>query len=209
MDNTSRMTMLLGELRRERNGAASDSMSFRGKPCGLNLGVAIPTIRSIASAVGGDHAFARYLYVQDVRELRIAAFWIADAAMVSEPDFDFWASGIVNSEIAELAAMSLFSRVKCVDSLLEKWCAESEILCYAALMSAARNEYATISVVLSAVSRVLERFPDSRLAGYGATAAVMKVFEREPLMARDFVSCLAVHGAAANYLREEAEWRME
>lgn len=208
-DYASHTAALLCELRRERNGAAADAMSFRGRACGLNMGVAIPTVRSVAASFARDHAFAVYLYGEDVRELRIAALWLADAEAVSAQELDFWAAGIINSEIAEQAAMSLLAHVSCADVLLRKWCAADELLSYAAMMSAARNERASVDVVLSSVREALERFPDSRLAGQGATAAVMKIFAREPQTAKAFVASLEVSGAAANYLREEAAWRMD
>ena len=62
MDFTSRMVALLGELRRERNGAVADAMRCYGAPYGLNYGVSLPTLRKLARAETPDHDFARYLY---------------------------------------------------------------------------------------------------------------------------------------------------
>ncbi len=50
MDFTSRMAALLGAFRRERNGAVADSMRLYGKPYGLNYGVSLPTLRTLARA---------------------------------------------------------------------------------------------------------------------------------------------------------------
>ena len=110
MDYTSRMVALLRELRRERNGAVADSMRYYGTPYGLNYGVSLPTLRRIARAEAPDHGFARYLYRQDVRELRLAALHIACPACFTPEEFPAWAAGIVNSEIAEEAAFALLSR---------------------------------------------------------------------------------------------------
>ena len=60
MDFTSRMVALLGELRRERNGAVADAMRCYGAPYGLNYGVSLPTLRKLARAETPDHDFARY-----------------------------------------------------------------------------------------------------------------------------------------------------
>ena len=81
MDFTSRMVALLGELRRERNGAVADAMRCYGAPYGLNYGVSLPTLRKLARAETPDHDFARYLYLQEVRELRLAALHIARPPM--------------------------------------------------------------------------------------------------------------------------------
>ena len=58
-NHTARMAALLGELRREMNGAVAESMQRGEGGYGLNYGVSIPTIRAIAGRVGTDHAFAR------------------------------------------------------------------------------------------------------------------------------------------------------
>ena len=87
MDYTSRMVALLRELRRERNGAVADSMRYYGTPYGLNYGVSLPTLRRIARAEAPDHGFARYLYRQDVSELRLAALHIACPACLTTEEF--------------------------------------------------------------------------------------------------------------------------
>ena len=52
-------------------------MRYYGTPYGLNYGVSLSTLRRLARAEAPDHGFARYLYRQDVRELRLAALHIA------------------------------------------------------------------------------------------------------------------------------------
>ena len=112
------MLALLRELRRERNGAVADSMRYYGTPYGLNYGVSLPTLRRIARAEAPDHGFARYLYRQDVRELRLAALHIACPACLTPEEFPAWAAGIVNSEIAEEAAFALLSRAEAFPAVL-------------------------------------------------------------------------------------------
>lgn len=92
-NHTARMAALLGELRREMNGAVAESMQRGEGGYGLNYGVSIPAIRAIAGRVGTDHAFARFLYRQDVRELRMAALTIADPASVTPDNVDEWFVG--------------------------------------------------------------------------------------------------------------------
>ena len=110
MDFTSRMVALLGELRRERNGAVADAMRCYGAPYGLNYGVSLPTLRKLARAETPDHDFSRYLYLQEVRELRLAALHIARPESLTPDEFPAWAAGIVNSEVAEEAAFAFLSR---------------------------------------------------------------------------------------------------
>ena len=155
MDYTSRMVALLRELRRERNGAVADSMRYYGTPYGLNYGVSLPTLRRIARAEAPDHGFARYLYRQDVRELRLAALHISCPACFTPEEFPAWAAGIVNSEIAEEAAFALLSRAEAFPALFSAWIASPDaLLQYAALLAAARSPRLTASWVAPAVEAV-------------------------------------------------------
>ena len=123
MDFTSRMAALLGAFRRERNGAVADSMRFYGAPCGLNYGVSLPTLRTLARAEAADHDFAKYLWRQDVRCLRLAALHIADPARLTPGEFAFWGDGLLNSEIAAEAAFALLSRIGAFPELFAAWIA--------------------------------------------------------------------------------------
>ena len=149
-DPTSRMVELLGRLRREMNGAVADSMRVRGRSYGLNYGVSLPTIRAIARSCPPDHAFARYLFLQDVRELRLAALTLAEPRRVVAAEFDAWGAGIVNSEVAEEAAFALLSRTECVRELYAAWMAATDpLLRYAALLSAARSRSVPVQEALA------------------------------------------------------------
>lgn len=148
------MVALLGELRRERNGAVADAMCLCGKPYGLNYGVSLPTLRRIARAETPDHDFARYLYVQDVRELRLAALYIAQPERVTADEADFWAAGIINSEVAEEASFALLSRVGVLPELFRSWITASPLLQYAALLAAARSPQASLAWVDAALEAV-------------------------------------------------------
>lgn len=148
------MVALLGELRRERNGAVADAMCLCGKPYGLNYGVSLPTLRRIARAETPDHDFARYLYVQDVRELRLAALYIAQPERVTMDEAEFWAAGIINFEVAEEASFALLSRVGVLPELFRSWITASPLLQYAALLAAARSPQASLAWVDAALEAV-------------------------------------------------------
>lgn len=211
MDFTSRMTSLLSELRRERNGEVADTMRFYGRGCGLNLGVSIPTIRSVAGGFECGHAFAEYLYRQDVRELRIAALWLADADAVGPQSFDFWAAGIVNSEIAEQAAMALFAKCGCIDELLRRWGASDDaLLAYTALLASSRNGECDAALLLRTAIETICRFRDNILIGRGVVAAVVSVQPRAGEAVRRFADTVGRDGCAtARYVAEELSWMLE
>jgi len=146
---------LLGELRRERNGAVADAMRCYGAPYGLNYGVSLPTLRKLARAETPDHDFARYLYLQEVRELRLAALHIARPESLTPDEFPAWAAGIVNSEVAEEAAFAFLSRSAALPALFDAWiAAPNPLLRYAALHSAARSDLLTAAWIAPAVEAV-------------------------------------------------------
>ncbi len=149
------MVALLGELRRERNGAVADAMRCYGAPYGLNYGVSLPTLRKLARAETPDHDFARYLYLQEVRELRLAALHIARPESLTPDEFPAWAAGIVNSEVAEEAAFAFLSRADALPALFDAWIADpNPLLRYAALHSAARSGRLTAAWIAPAVEAV-------------------------------------------------------
>ncbi len=173
MNHTSRMTALLGEIRRERNGAVADSMRLVGRPYGLNYGVSLPTLRRLARAETPDHDFAEFLFRQDVRELRLAAFHIAEPDRLTPDNSAFWAAGIDNNELAEEAAFALLSRAGAFPALFGLWIAPSQplLLRYAALMAAARWPQAPgewIAPALEAVHRAAVAAADEETASGGS-----------------------------------------
>ena len=98
--------LLLYRLRKEMNGAALDTMRYFGEDYERNYGVQIYAIRNLAREIGTDHELAKSFYIENIREVRLVALWIADAEQVDVADFDFWASGIINSEVATCSCIS-------------------------------------------------------------------------------------------------------
>lgn len=216
-DYTSRMAALLGAMRRERNGAVADAMRFYGRRYGLNYGVSLPTLRMLARAEGTDHAYARYLYLQEVRELRLAAFHIADPAQVSATEYAFWAGGMLNSEMAEEGAFALFCKVPDFATLFATWTAPDAdaLLTYAALMAGARTPLgsdAWAAVAAGIVTRAAARdLPESHLLAQGATALLATLATRGDASRQAVTDALATLGEdpAEAYVRDELAWRLE
>ncbi len=211
MDFTSRMVALLGAVRKEMNGAALDSLRYYGADYGLNYGAPIPALRAIARAEGTDDEFARFLYRQQVRELRIIALWIAEPAKTTPADFPFWAEGIVNSEVAEQAAQALLSRIADIDTLLQEWCdSDNELLAYTALQAASRSTVVSAETAFDAVKCAVARFHDNHLTAQGAVALLSAVAEKnkERPMVRAFLFQLPSCPTVAA-IRDEMSWRLE
>lgn len=195
--------LLLYRLRKEMNGAALDTMRYFGADYERNYGVQIYAIRHLAEEIGTDDEFARALYTQNIREMRLVALWIADATAVTPTDFDFWAAGIINSEVAEQASHALFSRIDSIDTLLQRWCSEGDALCaYCALLAAARNANRTNEVARNAIIEALHRFDDNALIVRGASALAVQLGGEIV----QYILDKAPENATSKALREEVEW---
>lgn len=212
-DYTSRMTSLLGEMRRERNGAVAEALD-RALPAslryGLNLGVSLPSVRAIARKVSPDHGFSKYLYRQDVRELRLAALWIAEPACVGAEELSFWMRDPMPSELIEELAFALLSRAPVERELME-WLERPEAdFAYAAVMALARGAGCDRTGVVHRLGSMLARHPaDLRLA-QGAAALLTALAADEPSRA-DVRALVASFGSspAQAFLRDEMAWRLE
>lgn len=217
MDFTSRMTALLGAFRRERNGAVADSMRCYGRPCGLNYGVSLPTLRRLARAEGTDHDFARYLYRQDVRELRLAAFHIADPARLTPEEYPFWGERLLNSELAEEGAFALFCHAVSFGTLFGTWTSPGTdpLWQYAALMSVARAaepQAAWIPQIVDTLHRAaVAALPESRLLAQGAVAALVALGSLNEENRRTVHRAAGSLGSlpAEDFVHEELAWRLD
>ena len=212
MDNTQRMIALLGRVRKEMNGAVSESMANDGESYGLNYGVSIATLREIAAKETPDHDFAKYLYQQQVRELRLIACHLAEPEKVDIHDFPFWSRGIRNPELAEELAFALLSRIYDINSLMGIWTTESsELISYAALMAASRNKRTLSEVAFIAIEKAVKANPASRNIAHGIVALVCYIAENDksvkvgiPALLESMPDC-----PVKEYVSEELAWRLE
>ena len=198
--------LLLYRLRKEMNGAALDTMRYFGADYGRNYGVQIYAIRNLAREIGTDHDLAKSFYTENIREVRLVALWIADAEQVGVADFDFWASGIINSEVAEQASHALLSRIEPIAELLSAWCSsDNALLAYCALLAVARNGGVEPEIAVKAIEQAVTTFSDNRLVAQGATALAIN-------LADDAIKELLAklpENPTTQLLREEVAWRIE
>lgn len=206
------MITLLGAMRKQMNGAVADAMRYYGADYGLNYGVSLPTIRSIAQAEERNHQLALYLYKQQVRELRLAALHIADPVLLAPDSLDEWAEGIINSEVAEEMAFALLRYADALPAIFTEWISsDNEFLAYAALRSAAATAFGREVAVVAQTIEAIDRFHTSRIIAQAAVAVLAAAYEHNP------EARLAVEQAindlddtiSASYVKEEMAWRMD
>ncbi len=216
-DFTPRMTALLGQMRRQMNGRLSESLQNalpEAERYGLNFGVSLPTLRQIARSAGHDHAFARFLYRQDVRELRLAALWIADPASLTPDELPCWVASPMPSEQIEEAAFALLSRVPaCGDSAagvvgaLTGWLTDADSARrYAAALALARRDDCPVTA-LNAVLAAVETYREDCRFAMGAAALLTRLAEREPEAVRALAGRFA-DTPAGRILADEMAWRI-
>ena len=206
------MISLLGAMRKQMNGAVADTMRYYGADYGLNYGVSLPTIRSIAQAEERNHQLALYLYKQQVRELRLAALHIADPSLLTPDSLDVWAEGIINSEVAEEMAFALLPNTTILSDIFAAWSeSDNEFLVYATLMAAARSELARDTNIINTTPNILSRFSASRIIAQGVVALLAAAYDCDAEARKAVAEVIEEleESPAANYVKEEMSWRME
>ncbi|MFR9504177.1 MAG: DNA alkylation repair protein [Rikenellaceae bacterium] len=204
MNNTIRFSKLLGECRRQMNGAVAGSMRFYGAEYGLNYGVSLPTIRSLAKAEGRDHSYAKYLYQQQVREIQLSALHIAQPAEINREELSFWATGIINSEVAEEAAFALFQYVDYIKEWLDS---PNELLKYTALLSIAKSKIVDINSITNIIINNLDHHS---VLITTALIALLENYYREEQYRSTIENILKnlPPSKASSYIVEEVSWRI-
>jgi hypothetical protein len=101
---------LLRRVKTLKNGEVSDSMTKRGVIYKLNLGASVISLQQLAGEYAPDHLVALKLWNKQWRETMILATLLEKPEEVTENQMDFWVSQIQQVEIAEQAAMNLFSK---------------------------------------------------------------------------------------------------
>ena len=149
MDHRSLSAGLLARLRRETNGAVVADMEDRGLHYGRSYGVSLHTVRSVAKEFAPDHEFAKYLWRQPVRELKLAGINIADPEQITIDELKFWFDGASNTELAENLASFLLSKTRYATRILELYgSSPNPAEQYAAILSAARGNTGNIPAEL-------------------------------------------------------------
>jgi hypothetical protein len=101
---------LLRRVKPLQNGEVSDSMTKRGVIYKLNLGASIISLQQLAGNYSPNHLVALKLWNKQWRETMILATLLEKPEEVTENQMDFWVRQIQQVEIAEQAAMNLFSK---------------------------------------------------------------------------------------------------
>jgi hypothetical protein len=111
-----------------QNGEVVNSMQKRGVDYKVNFGVSIPLLREMASNYERDHLLALKLWNKQWRETMILATLLEEPGEVTENQIDFWVKSFQSVEIAEQAAMNLFSKISFAYKKAFEYCLGKKLL---------------------------------------------------------------------------------
>lgn len=214
MNATSQMVALLGELRREMNGAVIDSMREKGIEYALSYGVSIPTVRALARQYAPDDELAYLLYQQQVRELQLAALSIAVPENVTIDELPFWAKAVTTVEMAENVATVLIARTKIAKEAVGEWlAADNALLRYAAMLVGGRCNDLNINDIATLLADALKSVPAGLevVTAHGAAVLIGACgsrSEEQRVAAREFIDSLP-EGSLRARIEDEAGWQLE
>jgi len=119
---------ILLRIKRLQNREVVNSMQKRGIEYKLNFGVSIPMLRQVASEYSKNHLVALKLWNKQWRETLILATLLEEPEEVTENQIDFWVRNFPAMEIAEQAAMNLFSKTRFAYEKSFEWCTGKKLL---------------------------------------------------------------------------------
>jgi hypothetical protein len=119
---------ILRKLKLLQNGPVSESMVQRGVVYKLNLGASVISLQQLAGEYKPDHLLALKLWNKQWRETMILATLLEKPGEITENQIDFWAKQIKHIEIAEQAAMNLFSRTPFAYEKAVEYCLSKKTL---------------------------------------------------------------------------------
>ncbi|MCM1108550.1 MAG: DNA alkylation repair protein [Clostridium sp.] len=124
MDNHETILSIKKELRLAMNGVASTLMRERGIDYKVNFGVELPRLRDIASRFTPDHALARDLWKENVRECKILATMLQPTDSFLPEIADIWMESITQPELAQQLVMNLMAEMPYASDKAFRWMAD-------------------------------------------------------------------------------------
>ena len=222
MNDTALMVELLRRLKKETNGAVVEAMEQRGIHYPLSYGVAAHTVKKVAEEYGTRHSLAMLLFDQQIRELKLAAIYIADPTEMTPESATRWAQGLT-PELAGHAAATLFCHIPHIATTASTWIAsDDQQLQYMALLALGRTLSTKgcppiQSEILEKTTKrifllVTQRLDDMYLAQTATFFLVRfaRISSEVCAYVRSFINRLCVTpGPSAAHIAEETGWQLD
>ncbi len=209
------MAELLRELRVEMNGAVVGAMEDRGLIYPLNYGVSLPTIRSIVKKYAPNHKLAKLLYQQQIRELQLAAIYVADPDSITVENSSFWEKGVVNNEIAEsIGAVLIGSSVNCQE-VADLWrVSDSSNVVYAALIALSKAiKVGTVENSIQYIQKSKELAASSHPIIWRGVELILVAIAKQDETSKETIVALlnemvVLKLKGSEYLSDEVSWQL-
>lgn len=136
---TETLKQIKADFRANMNGVASAHMRESGLKYHVNFGIELPRLQEIVKEYQPSHELAQQLWMENVRESKIAAAMLMPIEHFTPELADLWAEQIPNAEIAQTTTFYLFSRLPYASVLIFPWLAsERELLQLCGLLLATK-----------------------------------------------------------------------
>ena len=86
------------------------------------LGIAIPTLRSLAKKIGKDHSVALALWDTGIHEAKILASMIAEPRLVSQEQMEAWVNAFDSWDVCDQVCGNLFDKTPYAYQKALEWC---------------------------------------------------------------------------------------
>ncbi|MFV0553240.1 MAG: DNA alkylation repair protein [Mangrovibacterium sp.] len=149
------------QIKRMKNGVASDAMKDKGMEYKMNWGVSVIQLRQLAQRYEKDHLLALKLWNKGWRETMILATMLEEPQKIDERQMDYWIKSIETTELIDQAIFNLyaFSKFAFVKAM-EYCCGKKFLVNYAGLQLIGR----LARVDDKAINEMFEVFFDKLIA---------------------------------------------
>lgn len=117
---------IIAELESLANPANVAGMARYGIKVDRAYGVSVPVLRSMAKAIGTDHALAGELWASGLHEARLLACLIDDPSKVTEAQAERWVKGFDSWDICDGCCSNLFDKTKLAYPKAFEWSGREE-----------------------------------------------------------------------------------
>lgn len=209
-DNKERTEKLFKALQREKHGLVADTMEYYGERYGINYGVSLHTIRSTAKEYATDHALAKFVFMHNVRELKLAAITILEPQNLTANELEFWARGLNTNELCEEFALKALRHTSNFWEIFREWAlSDNDYKVYTALLAAYRIDHSEFD--LAATKQALQKVkPQGTMQAYTARAVVQlltHITPLEPTALEEYLETIS-EPTLKSYIKEEVSWRI-
>lgn len=121
--SSPRLDLALARLRAEARPDALDAMARFGLTGEGRLGLAVPTLRALATEFKRDHALALALWDTGIPDAQILAGMVAEPARLTVAEMDHWVAGMRAWDVCDQGCTNAFVKSPLAWDAIPRWAA--------------------------------------------------------------------------------------